>query len=268
MQTSDDDKPGELGTARLYTSQDAKPKTLPCRKIPFALTQRVKDELETLVKRGILVPIKEPTPWVSQMAIVEKSNGSLRLRIDPRPLNEALQREQFKLPTFDDVLPAFNKAYIFTKQDIKEAFWHIKLDEEFSKLTAMITPYGRFRWTRLPFGLNVSSEIFQRHLTQALEGLEGYINVADDIIVTGRGDTQEKAEKDHEKNIKMLKERCKDKGIKLNPSKASEKQEEVTFMGHSISTKGVQPDTSKIEAILKMPAPQDIHDVRRFCGML
>ena len=67
---------------------------------------------------------------------------------------------------------------------------------------------------------------------------------------------------------KMLKERCKDKGIKLNPNKASEKQEEVTFMGHSISAKGVQPGTSKIEAVLKMPAPQDIQDVRRFCGMV
>ncbi|KAK3765192.1 hypothetical protein RRG08_051817 [Elysia crispata] len=66
----------------------------------------------------------------------------------------------------------------------------------------------------------------------------------------------------------MLKERCKDKGIRLNPNKASEKQEEVTFMGQSISAKGVQPNTSKIEAILKMPAPQDIHDVRRFCGMI
>ena len=154
IQPSDDDKPGEreLGTARLYTSQDAKPKVLPCRKIHFALTQRVKDELETLVKRGILVPIKEPTPWFSLMAIVEKSNGSLRLCIDPKPLNEALQREHFKLPTFDDVLPAFNKAKVFTKQDIKEAFSHIKLDEESSKLTTMITPYGRFRWTRLPFG--------------------------------------------------------------------------------------------------------------------
>ncbi|KAK3765193.1 hypothetical protein RRG08_051818 [Elysia crispata] len=119
------------------------------------------------------------------MAIVEKSNGSLRLCIDPRPLNEALQIENFKLPTFDDVLPAFHKAKIFTKQDIKEAFWHIKRDEESSKLTTMIMPYGHFRWTHLPFGLNVSSEIFQRHLTQALEGLEGCINVADDIIVDG-----------------------------------------------------------------------------------
>ncbi|KAK3797520.1 hypothetical protein RRG08_054551 [Elysia crispata] len=186
MQPSDDDKPGELGTAILYTSLDAKPKVLPCRKVPFALTQRVKDELEILVKRGILVPTKEPTHWVSQMTIVEKSKGSLHLCIDPRLLNESLQREHFKLPAFDDVLPAFNKAKIFTKQDIKEAFWHIKLDEESSKLTTMITPYGRFRWPRLPFGLNVSSEIFQRHLTQALEGLEGCINVADDIIVAGR----------------------------------------------------------------------------------
>ncbi|KAK3773979.1 hypothetical protein RRG08_056751 [Elysia crispata] len=94
------------------------------------------------------------------------------------------------------------------------------------------------------------------------------LNAADDIIVAGRGETQEEAERVHEKNLKMLKERCKDKGIKLNPNKASEKQEEVTYMGPSISAKGVQPNTSKIEAILKMLAPQDIHDVRRFCGMV
>ena len=74
-------------------------------------------------------------------------------------------------------------------------------------------------------------------MTQALEGLEGCINVADDIIVAGPGETHEEAERDHEKNLKMLKERCKDKGIKLNPNKASEKQEEVTFMGHSLAPK-------------------------------
>ncbi|KAK3700848.1 hypothetical protein RRG08_011602 [Elysia crispata] len=127
----------------------------------------------------------------------------------------------------------------------------------------MITPYGRFRWTRLHFGLNVSSAIFQRHLTQALEGLEDCINVTIEVR------PKKKQREIMRKNLKMLKERCKDKGIKLNPNKASEKQEEVT-MGHSISAKGVQPETSKIEAIevLKMPAPQDIHDVRRFCGMV
>ena len=116
-------------------------------------------------------------------------NGSLRICIDPRQLNKALKREHYKLPTLDDVLPEFKDAKIFTKLDVKEAFWHIKLDEESSKLTTMITPFGRVRWTRMPFGLNVSSEIFQRHLATALDALPGLINVADDILVIRKGTT-------------------------------------------------------------------------------
>ncbi|KAK3738934.1 hypothetical protein RRG08_006501 [Elysia crispata] len=144
------------------------------------------------MNRGILQRVTEPTDWVSLMDIVEKKNGSLRICIDPRPLNKALKREHYKLPTLDDVLPKFREAKMFTKLDVKEAFWHIKLDEEVSMLTTMITPFGRVRWTRLPFGLNVSSEIFQRHLTTAIDDL-GIVNVADDLLVISNGSTDEEA---------------------------------------------------------------------------
>ena len=151
---------------------------------------------------------------------------------------------------------------------MKEAFWHIKLDEESSKLTTMITPFGRVRWTRMPFGLNVSSEIFQRHFATALHDLPGLINVADAILVIGNGTTKEQAMKDHDRKYELLKRICSDKGIKLNKEKAREKQEEVTFMGHKISDRGIEPDARKVEAIRKMPTPKDVHDVRRFCGMV
>jgi hypothetical protein len=120
----------------------------------------------------------------------------LRICIDPQPLNEALMREHFKMPTLDDVLPQLHNAKIFTKRDVKEAFWHVQLDEESSLLTTMITPFGRYRWSRLPFGLSVSSEIFQKRLTEALSGLRGVICVADDIVVVGRGDTKAAAERE------------------------------------------------------------------------
>ena len=190
------------------------------------------------------------------------------LCIDSRPLNKALKREHYKLPTLDDVLPEFKDANIFTKLDVKEAFWHIKLDEESSKLTTMITPFGRVRWTRMPFGLNVSSEIFQRHLATALDDLPGLINVADDILVIGNGTTKEQAMKDHDRKYEFPKRRCSQKGIKLNKEKAREKREDVIFMGHNISDRGIEPDARKVEAIRKMPTPKDVHDVRRFCGMV
>ena len=81
----------------------------------------------------------------------EESDGSLRICIDPQPLYAVSMREHFKMPTLDDVLPSLYNAIDFTKLDVKEAFWHVRLDEQSSLLTTMITPFGRFRWARLPF---------------------------------------------------------------------------------------------------------------------
>lgn len=73
------------------------------------------------------------------------------------------------------------KARVFSKLDVQEVFWHIRLDEQSSLLTTMITPYVLYLWTRLPFGLNVSSEIFRRKLNETLEDLDGTFTIADDI---------------------------------------------------------------------------------------
>ena len=132
----------------------------------------------------------------------------------------------------------------------------------------MITPFGRYRWARLPFGLTVSSEIFQKKLNDALGGLNGVICVTDDIVVVGRGETKEMAERDHIKNLQGLQERCKQKNIRLNEKKAAIKQDEIIFMGHKISSAGIEPDRAKVAAILDMPPPTDVHGVRRLCGMI
>ena len=170
-------------------------------------------------------------------------------------------REHFKMPALADVLSSLHKARVFTKLDVKEAFWHMRLDEQSRLLTTMITLFGRFRWARLPFGLSVSSEIFQKRLTEALDGLKGVICVADDIIVVGRGDTQAEAEKDHSENLSGLQNRCKETNVRLNDAKAAIHQNEMTFMGHRISAEGVQPERSKVAAILDMPPPTDVHGV-------
>ncbi|KAK3715807.1 hypothetical protein RRG08_001148 [Elysia crispata] len=94
-----------------------KPRQLPCRKVPFAVHERVQTEIEKLVQRRILTPDTEPTEWVSQMAFAEKSTGDIRICIDLQALNNALMREHYKLPTLDDVLE-MKDARIFNKLDI------------------------------------------------------------------------------------------------------------------------------------------------------
>ena len=130
-----------LGIATLRTNPSVPPKNLPHRSLPIALPQPVKVELDILVKRGDLVPVKEPMQWMCQ--IVREQNGMLRLCIDPQPLNQTLMREHYKLATLSDVLQNKNNAKMFSKLDVQEAFWLVELDTASSLLTTMITPYGR-----------------------------------------------------------------------------------------------------------------------------
>ncbi|CAH8611169.1 unnamed protein product [Dicrocoelium dendriticum] len=159
------------GPAHLSLNELATPVALPARKVPIALREKFLSELQRLCSLGVIAKVDEPTDWVSQVAIITKKSGELRICIDPKPLNAALKREYFTLPTLDDMLPVLCNSKLFTKVDLASAFWHVSLDDESSYMTTFGTPFGRFRWLRLPFGLKVSSEIFQKRLMQALDDL-------------------------------------------------------------------------------------------------
>ena len=135
---------GDLGCVSLHVDSNVQPRILPCRNISLSLRNKVKAEIDKLMKLNVLEQITEPTKWVNQVAVVKKKNGDLRICIDPQPLNCALSREHYRLPVIDDVLPFLSKAKWFTKLDVKHAYWHVSLDAESSKLTTMITPFGRF----------------------------------------------------------------------------------------------------------------------------
>ena len=142
-----------------------------------------------------------------------KKSSDLRVYIDPKPLNAVLKRERYQIPVVDDVLPDLAEARVFTKVDLASAFWQLELDDESSLLTTFATPHGRYRWLRLPFGLCVSSEIFQKHLNQELLGLPGVKCIANDVLIYGRDDA------DHDSCLEGLMKKCQQKGIKLNPAK-------------------------------------------------
>ena len=259
---------GNLGVASLCVDRCVRPKVLPCRNIPIAIRQKVKATLDDLAHRKVISLIDESTEWVSQMAVVKKANGDLRICIDPQPLNSALQHEHYKLPVLADILPEFSEAKYFSKLDVKEAYWHVVLDETSSKLITMITPFGRYKWNRLPFGLKVSSEIFQKKLISALAGLKRVFAVADDVVVLGCGKTNEEALANHEENLAQLQKRCEEHCIRLNEEKADLRKTQITFMGHVITSHGIEADPRKVEAIKPMPTPSDVSGVKRFCGMI
>ena len=112
-------------------------------------------------KIGVIKKVDTPTDWVSSLVIVKKPNGKLRICIDPKPLNQALKRSHYPLPVVDDILPELAKAKVFSVCDVKNGFWHVELDQESSYLTTFGTPFGRYRWLKMPFGISQAPEYFQ-----------------------------------------------------------------------------------------------------------
>ena len=127
----------------------------------------------------------------------------------------------------EDVLPDLSDAKVFSKADLKDGFLQIELDEESSKLTTFQSPWGRYRWLRLPFGVSPAPEYFQMKFHQNLEGLKGVYDIADDVTIVGKGATYEEALKDHDRNLTNFLERCRERNIKLNKAKFEVKCREV-----------------------------------------
>ena len=132
----------------------------PPRSVPIAMQTAYKTELDRLAKEGIIKEVKEHTEWINLIVPVMKPNGSLRLCLDPKDLNKAIKRNQWYSRTIDDILPELAKSKFKTLKDATSDYWHVVLDLDSSLLTMFNTPWGEFRWLRLPFGLKIASDAF------------------------------------------------------------------------------------------------------------
>ena len=254
---------GELpGIQHLKLKPESQPSVMANRRVPLALRPRLKSELDKLTQLGVITPVEEATPWVSQIVVTHKKSGDLRVCLDPHELNKCILREHFTLPILEDVLHELRDAKVFSKADLASGYWHVKLDEESSLLTTFQTCFGRYRYLRLPFGINGSSEYFQKKLVDALQGLPGVVCIADDVVIHGR-DTEE-----HDRHLNLFLLRCREKGIKLNRAKLETKVESLTFMGHRISKDGLSIDPSKVSSMRGMEEPCSLETLRRFLGMV
>ena len=237
------------------------------RRVPVPLREVLQKSLDDLTKQDIIAPVQQPTPWVSSMVIVPKKNGTLRICLDPQDLNRAILREHYPLPTIEDVATRLHGAKVFTVLDVRKGFWHVELDEPSSILTTFNTPFGRYRWKRMPFGICSAPEVFQRRMHELIEGLKGVEVIADDFVVVGFGCSLDKAVKDHDHNLESFLMRCAARGVKLNAEKLKLRMREVPFIGHVATDRGLCVDPAKVRAITDMPKPTDVAAIQRLLGM-
>ena len=229
--------PGEPYKLRL--KPDAVPAKHRPRKVPVHFQDAFHEEVERLVKIDVLEKVTEPTEWVNSFVIVEKvidsSNAhspnhvikkSIRLCIDPKDLNEALEREPYYSRSIDELISMFAGAKVFTIVDMDKGYWQVVLHPESRKLTCMAFDIARYQFKRLPMGSKVASDIFQRMLDSVYIGLPGVTGIADDMVIFGRN------EEEHDRNLILFLETTRKNGLVLNKRKLQFKKEEVSFFGH------------------------------------
>ena len=143
----------------------------PPRKVPVTIKGRVKEELDRMEAVGVIVRHIKPADWVQSIVTVIKPN-KVRICFDPQDLNLAIKREHFPMKTIEEIVAEILGVNVFSNLDAKSGFWHMKLTEESLKLCTFNTLFGRYRFTRLPFGIKSTSEIFQRSMSQLFKDIE------------------------------------------------------------------------------------------------
>ncbi len=214
-----------------------------------------------MVDLNVIEPVEKPTEWVNALVIVSKPNGKLRICLDPRPLNKAIKRQHHRLPTTEEIIFEMSGARYFSKLDAASGYWQIKVDDESADLLTFGTPFGRYRFKRLPFGIHSASEVFQVEIASIIADIPGCANSQDDIVW---GTTKQ----EHDHRLRDVLTRIRSSGLKLNQSKCVFAAESLTFLGHTLSADGVKPHLSKVEAIVNMPLPESKGDLQRFLGMV
>ena len=215
----------------------------------------------------VIVLVTEPTPWINSFVIVETTdqhgNPKMHICLDPTPLNKAVIREPYHYRSPDDIYHHLCNAKYLTVIDFKKCYWQCLLDEESSYLTTFNTPYGRFRFVRLPFGVNVSGDAVQRKTYEIYNPLPNVIGIADDIIIWG--DKEDGS--DHNVALACFLQVTCENGLHINFDKIQYKTTEVTLFGKTYTTKGHKPASDKVQAITQMPTPTNVTELQTFLGM-
>ena len=186
----------------------------------------------------------------------------IRLCLDPRDLNEALEREPYYSRSVDELIAKFRGAKFFTIVDMDKGYCQVVLDPESRKYTTMALDIGRFQWKRVPMGTTVTSDIFQKKLDSDYIGLPGVTGIADDMVVYST------SESEHDRNLIQFLETTRSNGLRLNKAKIQFKKKEVSFLGHMWNTTGLSPDPKKIRSIIDMTFPEDKETMHSFLGLI
>lgn len=240
---------------------DSRPVYIKNYRTPESQKEEIDNQINKMLNDGIIQP--STSPYNNPILLVPKKSETdkkWRLVIDFRQLNKNISPDKFPLPRIDEILDQLGRAKYFSTLDLMSGFHQIPLTDASKKFTAFSSSKGHFEFNRLPFGLNISPNSFQRMMSIALCGLPpqcAFLYI-DDIIVIGCSINH------HLSNLREVFLCLRKYNLKLNLPKCHFFKSDVTYLGHHISNKGIQPDKAKYSIIEKYPVPKTPDETRRF----
>lgn len=248
----------------ILLKENAKPVAYAPRRVPLAILDRVKTKLDQMEKDGIIEKTNEYCEWVSHLVTVEKRDEekSLRLCLDPRDLNNSIIDEQTYIPTFEDFTSKLNGMQYFSVLDLKDGFWQVKLSEESRKLCTFGTPFGNYRFIRMPFGIKTGPKIFQRMNVHNFGDIINVLIYFDDLLIMG------KSKSEHDIVLIKVLERAREKNVKFNKKKMQISTNIVKYLGHVFKLNEIVPDPERLLAVKNMSCPKNKKDLQTFLGVV
>ena len=235
----------------------------------------VHKEIESLECVGIIT--KSMSPWASPIVIVPKKTSpgdplKRRLCVDFRKVNELQQQvitegkskgqiSIHPLPKIDEIYAKLKGAKVFSTIDLRSGYHHIALGKDSRAKTAFVTPFGKYKFIMVPFGLAQAPAYFQLLINKILEGLSYAMTYLDDIIIFSKN------EEDHLRQLEEVFHRLRQAGLKMKCLKCDFFKNEIHYLGNLISTDGISPLPDKLDTIKNMPTPEDMKEIKQFLGL-
>ena len=240
---------------------DCKPVKQPPRRVPPYKREVIDQQIDELLATGRVEPSQ--SPWSSPVVLARKHDGTYRMCIDFRKLNQSTKKDAIPLPRTDDLLEALGGAQWFSSLDLASGYWQMQVKEEDRPKTAFSTHRGQFQWTVMPFGMTNGPASFTRLMNLALSGLTWThcLVYLDDIIIWAP------TFEDHICRLRLVFDRIRAAGLKLKPTKCRFLRKEVAFLGHVVSSDGIKTDPEKVKAVKTWPVPLNVKELQSFLGL-
>lgn len=229
---------------------------------PYKMSKQKKEILEKEINIMLKSDIIEEceSPWATPVVLVPKKDGTARICVDYRRLNAVTKTDSYPMPRIDELLHLVKRTLYMSTIDLRSGYWQVSVKPEDRDKTAITTPFGTFRFKRMPFGLKNSGATFQRLMDRFRRGLKDIVVIIylDDIIVIST------SLEEHIKDLQQVFDRLREFKLRAKREKCNFACSQVKFLGHIITPEGIRPNEEKVAAILNLPPPRNVKHLLTF----